>query len=427
MSSDGLAIRARGLGKTYLVRHADRPTTVSEALMSSLRRFRRDKGDPFHALQDVSFDVAAGEIVGIIGGNGAGKSTLLKILSRITEPTTGVAELYGRVGSLLEVGSGFHLELTGRENIYLNGTILGMRRREVSALLDEIVDFAGVEHFLDTPVKRYSSGMYLRLAFAVAAHLNADILLVDEVLAVGDEEFQKKCLGKMNQASKEQGRTLLFVSHNMAAVQAICGRAICISHGQVAYDGPTQGAISAYLDSVPSLAAGTTQGQWDLTQRLSSEGDHLVLRRLRFASGDRDSTDTMALGADLDVVIEVEGLHEVPKAHVWVVITSDVGQSLASFNSGMRPLDAAEARTEREEVRLRIDSLPLTPGRYWVDVGVTNKRDNVSVDVVQRAASFTVLPTDVFGTGYQFSPADGVAYLDATWSVTPQPAASPVR
>ena len=397
---------------------------MSEALATSWRRLRRPKREPFHALQDVSFDVGLGEIVGVIGANGAGKSTLLKILSRITEPTTGFAELYGRVGSLLEVGSGFHLELTGRENIYLNGTILGMRRREVTRQLDEIVQFAGVEHFLDTPVKRYSNGMYLRLAFAVAAHLKADILLVDEVLAVGDEEFQKKCLGKMNQASKEQGRTLLFVSHNMAAVQAICGRSICISHGRVVYDGPTEGAIGSYLDSVPTMAGSSMQGRWDLTQRLSSEGEHLVLRGLRFASEDRDPIDTVALGAGLDVVIEVEALHEVPKPHVWVVITSDVGQPLASFNSGMRPLDVPGRRTRREEVVLRINALPLTPGRYWVDVGVTDKRDNASVDFVQRAASFTVLPTDIFGTGYQFSPTDGVAYLDATWSVAPQAASA---
>ena len=205
--------------------------------------------DFIYALKDVSFDVKQGEVLGIIGANGAGKSTLLKILSRVTSPTSGCIKIKGRIGSLLEVGTGFHPELTGRENIYLNGAILGMRKHEIDRKLDEIIDFSGVEKFIDTPVKRYSSGMYVRLAFAVAAHLDPEILVVDEVLAVGDADFQKKCLGKMDDVSKKEGRTVLFVSHNMAAVRQLCTRGILLRNGELVFDGETEKAINTYMES----------------------------------------------------------------------------------------------------------------------------------------------------------------------------------
>ena len=203
----------------------------------------------FWALKDVSFDVEQGEVVGIIGRNGAGKSTLLKILSRITSPTEGTVELHGRVGSLLEVGTGFHPELTGRENIYLSGSILGMKRKEIDANLDEIVKFSEIEKFLDTPVKRYSSGMYVRLAFAVAAHMDTEILLVDEVLAVGDAQFQKKCMGKMSQVSKGEGKTVLFVSHNMSMISSLCQKGILLEQGNIRFGGPVEDTINMYLNS----------------------------------------------------------------------------------------------------------------------------------------------------------------------------------
>lgn len=249
------AIRVTNLGKRYDIGRAMDPyRTVREALTEgiggALRALRghRAADDAFWALRDVSFEVAQGEAIGIIGGNGAGKSTLLKLLSRITAPTTGRGEIRGRVGSLLEVGTGFHPDLTGRENVFLNGAILGMRRSEIAHKFDEIVAFAEVNRFIDTPVKRYSSGMYLRLAFAVAAHLEPEVLLVDEVLAVGDAAFQKKCLGKMGDVASE-GRTVLFVSHNMAAVQTLCGRALWLRSGQVADDGPAKRVVSRYLQS----------------------------------------------------------------------------------------------------------------------------------------------------------------------------------
>lgn len=242
------AIEVRNLSKAFTIRHqSERHTTLHEALLHWMRNpFRLAAKETFWALKDVSFDLKRGEVVGIIGRNGAGKSTLLKVLSQITEPTLGEIDLYGRVGSLLEVGTGFHPELTGRENIFLNGAILGMNRREISSQFDEIVDFAGVERFLDTPVKRYSSGMYVRLAFAVAAHLNPEILIVDEVLAVGDAEFQKKCLGKMQNVA-QSGRTVIFVSHNLQAVSLLCTKGILLSQGKLDFCGKTEEAIDRYV------------------------------------------------------------------------------------------------------------------------------------------------------------------------------------
>ena len=232
---------------------------VAGALREPLKRLRRNgrnRTETVWALKDVSFEVFPGEVIGIIGRNGAGKSTLLKILSRITEPTTGRSEIYGRVGSLLEVGTGFHAELTGRENIFLNGAVLGMKRREIAQKFDEIVDFAEIDRFLDTPVKHYSSGMYMRLAFAVAAHLEPEILLVDEVLAVGDAEFQAKCLGKMGAVASE-GRTVLFVSHNMNAVQSLCKSVIWLQAGKIQEKGPKDRVIKNYLSQVSTLSTET--------------------------------------------------------------------------------------------------------------------------------------------------------------------------
>jgi len=246
-----VVISARKVAKSYVIAHeAPKHTTLGEALVYKFRHgFRRMEKETFWALNDVSFEISRGDVVGIIGRNGAGKSTLLKILSQITVLTRGEVDLHGRVGSLLEVGTGFHPELTGRENIFLNGTILGMGRREIEKRFDEIVAFAEVEQFLDTAVKRYSSGMYVRLAFAVAAHLRSDILIVDEVLAVGDLAFQKKCLGKMGDVAKEKGTTVLFVSHNMAAVRALCSRAILLKNGRCEADGATETVIAGYLSS----------------------------------------------------------------------------------------------------------------------------------------------------------------------------------
>src|SRR6266568_5678739 len=261
-----LAIRAEHIGKRYRIGQrfgiGNRYQTLRDVIVHAAGRpFRRGSGDGrgrsnedrhIWALHDVSFEVKEGEVVGIIGRNGAGKSTLLKVLSRITEPTRGFAEIYGRVGALLEVGTGFHLELIGRENVFLNGAILGMRRREIERKYDEIVEFSEVAKFMDTPVKYYSSGMYVRLAFAVAAHLEPEVLLIDEVLAVGDVGFQRKCLGKMSDVAKE-GRTILFVSHNMAAIQALCPEALLLEQGAIVARGASNQVVAEYLQRTDRL------------------------------------------------------------------------------------------------------------------------------------------------------------------------------
>jgi len=262
MSPDHPAIRVRNLGKKYRIGGpTEKYSTLRDTIVNSLKSpFRRnpvtDTSD-FWALKDVSFDVEQGEVVGIIGRNGAGKSTLLKILSRITTPTVGTIELYGRVGSLLEVGTGFHPELTGRENVFLSGSILGMKHREIDTKLDDIVKFSEIEKFLDTPVKRYSSGMYVRLAFAVAAHMDTEILLVDEVLAVGDAAFQKKCLGKMGDVAAKEGRTVLFVSHNMGAIRNLCTKSLVITDGKILFYGDTANAIQNYFSQFSDKSSRT--------------------------------------------------------------------------------------------------------------------------------------------------------------------------
>lgn len=252
-SQSNTAIRVRSLGKSYSINHQETDNNSGARRRSrrswlNLQQAERFSEETFWALRDIDFDVPRGKVFGVIGHNGAGKSTLLKILSRITDPTTGTAEIHGRVGSLLEVGTGFHPELSGRENIYLNGTLLGMRRREIKTVFDEIVDFAEVERFIDTPVKRYSSGMYVRLAFAVAAHLRPEILIIDEVLAVGDIGFQKKCLGKMQDVTGE-GRTVLFVSHSLSTVNSLCEQCLLLENGQVKQIGPTADVTNAYFDT----------------------------------------------------------------------------------------------------------------------------------------------------------------------------------
>ncbi|MBA2603304.1 MAG: ATP-binding cassette domain-containing protein [Acidobacteria bacterium] len=334
-----VALRVSGLGKQYRLgapqqRYATLRETLSRsaaaaarAVASPFRRSSKDDGERhFWALCGLSFTVGAGEIVGVIGGNGAGKSTLLKILSRITWPTTGRAEVRGRVGSLLEVGTGFHQELTGRENILLNGAILGMRRVEIARKFDAIVAFAEVERFIDTPVKHYSSGMYLRLAFAVAAHLEPDILLVDEVLAVGDAAFQKKCLGKMEDVARA-GRTVLFVSHNMTAVQSLCGRAIWLSGGRLSDDGAPGRVVASYLQSA---AVNLTEQVWDTGGEGGSGHDKVRLRRARVRpSGDGSFPITTRTPFQL----EFEYLNLQPGAHLNLSVHLYNEQGIMVFNA----------------------------------------------------------------------------------------------
>jgi lipopolysaccharide transport system ATP-binding protein len=308
--------------------------SIAEAARAPWKLIRgnhRSKLRPIWALKNVSFEVEAGEVVGVIGRNGAGKSTILKVLSRITEPTTGRIELYGRVASLLEVGTGFHPELTGRENIYLNGAILGMKRAEIASRFDEIVAFSELEEFLDTPVKRYSSGMYMRLAFAVAAHLQPEILLVDEVLAVGDARFQRKCLDKMRDVS-EHGRTVLFVSHNVAAVSRLCKRTILIDEGEIAANGPSHEVISAYLNSGEGTSAAR---EWpDRDKAPGSDVVRLIAVRIRSESGETpDAADIrkpVRVEMEYDVLkpghVLLPNYHFFNEEGIYVFVTGDQDQ-----------------------------------------------------------------------------------------------------
>jgi lipopolysaccharide transport system ATP-binding protein len=329
-------VRVADLSKQYVLgshesAYATLRESVVEAVRTPFQRLRGDNGSRkrkiIWALRNVNFEVAPGEVLGVIGGNGAGKSTLLKILSRITQPTTGRAELFGRVASLLEVGTGFHPELTGRENIYLNGAVLGMKRAELDRKFDQIVEFSELEKFLETPVKRYSSGMYMRLAFAVASHLEPEILVVDEVLAVGDAQFQKRCLGKMRNVATE-GRTVLFVSHNMNAVQSLCRRAIWLDHGEVIKEGPVSAVVNEYL---ASGSARQSEEVWNEIE--TAPGNDVVrLHRIRVRPENEDSADALTIKTPF--VMEVEYWNLLPGTRLHVALHLYTEQDIIAFTTG---------------------------------------------------------------------------------------------
>ena len=367
------AIRVENLGKQYRIgatqaRYRTIRETVTDAARAPFVRAGKllrgeatgaaNLDETIWALKDVSFEVKHGEVVGIIGRNGAGKSTLLKILSRITEPTTGYVDLYGRVGSLLEVGTGFHPELTGRENIFLNGAILGMSRNDINRKFDEIVDFAEVERFIDTPVKHYSSGMYLRLAFAVAAHLEPEILLVDEVLAVGDAAFQKKCLGKMGDVAQE-GRTVLFVSHNMGAVRNLCGRSVLVSEGRILFSGSTDQAVSQYLHTLTS----GQRASIDLPE--GESGGPGRARRLYFTDKDGRPSSQFRLGQKWYIVMEFEMFRVAPQVVAAVGIVNFESVGIATYWSTPTDLMPGKYR-----IRIEVD-LPLSACDLQFAVGLS--------------------------------------------------------
>jgi lipopolysaccharide transport system ATP-binding protein len=358
MSSDSSVLRAERIGKQYRVGEREPyralRDVITNAFKAPARRLLtgpRPPVDTIWALDDISFDVGRGEVLGLIGANGAGKSTLLKVLSRITEPTIGQVTIRGRVGSLLEVGTGFHPELTGRENIFLNGTILGMRRSEIIARFDEIVEFSGVERFLGTPVKRYSSGMQVRLAFAVAAHLQPEILLVDEVLAVGDAEFQQKSLGKMQDVTRA-GRTVIFVSHNLAAVRSLCPRALVLEGGRLVFDGETSAAIERYLGRADRSAEAVVEGD-RLARHLIKErvyGDAPLFRCDRISVLDETGAPSTTFSSEEEITVAVDYtvLRAVPSFRVLMTFTDADGTVILRTETA----DDAEAATR------------LDPGRY---------------------------------------------------------------
>ena len=423
-------ISVEGLSKSYLVGHQaqrdEQYETLRDTVMRGFRRAGRtamdmargrqiiagDEVEEFWALKDLSFEVRRGEVVGVIGRNGAGKSTLLKILSRITEPTKGRVTIRGRVASLLEVGTGFHPELTGRENIYLNGAILGMSRREIKAKFDEIVDFAEVEKFLDTPVKRYSSGMYVRLAFAVAAHLEPEILVVDEVLSVGDAEFQRKCLGKIKDVSSGQGRTVLFVSHNMPSVQQLCTSGLMLSHGAVLYRGSIEGTISQYMNSLDQTS------RQELRSRKDREGNgRLKVVDVSFHDQDGNHIEAAICGQPLRVrvhyVSEFDG----------AVRPVDVAFNLRS-NAGILLTCFASIQTEAT-------SLPVHKSGYfeclWPKVNLRSGGymstlfvgvEGQTCDWQQNAFQLSVEEGNYFGTGRLIARDSGDFVMDQVWTGT---------
>ncbi len=362
-----IAIRVENLSKLYHIGRArQRHDTLRDALSAALHpasRAARREDETLWALRDVSFEVQRGEVVGIIGRNGAGKSTLLKILSRITEPTSGRAEIHGRVGSLLEVGTGFHPELTGRENIYLNGAILGMHRTEIDRKFDEIVAFAEIEKFLDTPVKHYSSGMYVRLAFAVAAHLDPEILLVDEVLAVGDAAFQQKCLGKMGEVAGE-GRTVLFVSHNTGAILSLCHRGILFQNGRIECDGEVHLAVNHYFEGIRAInGAGINH------RRGQKAAGATYLTGIEVYAGNQKSHSLVSAGGPATFVFYVSRWE--PQMKVQFNICDYSGSVLATFSTAFYSDDDIEADFPDAGFVCEIDELALTPGHYWINVAIS--------------------------------------------------------
>jgi lipopolysaccharide transport system ATP-binding protein len=355
------------------------------------------------ALRDVDLEVNHGEVLGVIGRNGAGKSTLLKILSRVTAPSSGQVKLKGRLASLLEVGTGFHPELTGKENIYLNGAILGMSRRDVSRRFDEIVQFAEVEEFVDTPVKRYSSGMYVRLAFAVAAHIDPDILLVDEVLAVGDAAFQRKCIGRMGSVASE-GRTVMVVSHNMATIEALCTRCVLIEQGSIAAVGRPAAVIRQYLESADAAVEGETS-LVEHEHRLPGMSPYLTRIRLLNAAGQVGSTYVQ--GAPIVVEVSYEAsVCELPLAGAGIIVTGASGARVGGFNTYMGQVPPY-AIPQAGIVRFTIRQPCFAPGAFWVTVSL-GTHPGVLVDKVEHALGFSVVPRDIYETGYLLTPEDGV-------------------
>ncbi|MBF6559876.1 MAG: ABC transporter ATP-binding protein [Candidatus Binataceae bacterium] len=418
-------IKVEKLGKRYAIGRREPYRTMRDSLtgavtgpLRSLRaRLSRNGGgapaasnNHLWALEDVSFEVAPGEVLGVIGRNGAGKSTLLKVLSRITEPTTGRVELYGRVASLLEIGTGFHQELTGRENVYLSGAIMGMRRAEIARKFDEIIAFAEIEDFVDTPVKRYSSGMYVRLAFAVAAHLEPEILLVDEVLAVGDLAFQKKCLGKMGEVARF-GRTVLFVSHNMAAIEALCTRCLRLSGGRLAAAGDPLAVMSGYVAEGLRPGAGTAALDVHPGRR---PGDTPTMTRVELRGADGAAAGAIRIGDPLEIRVAYRAQRPLRPVLGSVIRT---GHGAAVFCVSDRFCGQLAECAPRAEAMVvcRVERLMLIPGTYAINLWLGDATGDF--DVIFDAIAFEVLPADLTGTGRLPPPNLGAVFCEANWSI----------
>jgi lipopolysaccharide transport system ATP-binding protein len=406
-------IEVKNLSKQYQIGVDRTYKTLSESVMTGLRhpirtlRNLRAPKETFWALKDVNFEVERGEVLGIIGRNGAGKSTLLKILSRITHPTEGEIVMRGRVGSLLEVGTGFHPELTGRENIFFNGAILGMKRREIEEKFDEIVKFSGVEKFLDTPVKRYSSGMNVRLAFSVAAHLDPEILLVDEVLAVGDAGFQKKCLGKMGEVASE-GRTVLFVSHNMAAITSLCSRAILIENGRIKQDGESTSIVSTYLSN--NISQSRSHCLINHPNRTRGYKEHLTFFSINMDNG------VACYGEPLVFKVGYDFPHIIYTPQFVIIFYNISGIKAFTLISEYQTNDIPNSLRGKGEITCQIPRLPLMPGTYYVDLMLW--QPGQKLDEIKNVTHFQVdwIKRDI--GQFKWDSSMGVIYVEADWHLS---------
>jgi lipopolysaccharide transport system ATP-binding protein len=409
-----IVIHVRNLGKRYRLGQMAPYQTLRDTIAHAVRPSSRPSGSPrskrsaghdehIWALRNVSFDVRQGEAIGVIGRNGSGKTTLLKILSRITEPTEGEAEIRGRVGSLLEVGTGFHPELTGRENVYLSGAILGMKRTEMDRKFEEIVAFSELERFLDTPVKHYSSGMYVRLAFAVAAHLEPEILLVDEVLAVGDMAFQRKCLGKMEDVA-EEGRTVMFVSHNMPSIQSLTRTAICLEGGKIVASGSTEETVQEYLALMDSV---TPSGSADLSQRKEAQ----FLRSIEVVQNGRP-VSVINMGTPVTFKLTLLASRPIRQPSIYVAIDSEQGVRIVGFSTRY-DIPSLPPLVGEWTAYCDVGVLPLNQGKFYVKAGIVDGPEDL--DEIERACRFEVVGDDIFGTGHVPLARQGMFYWRGKW------------
>jgi lipopolysaccharide transport system ATP-binding protein len=421
-----VVIRVSGLSKAYRIglrqeREETLAASIKQMILRPLINFRNiknlsrfEKGDHpsvVWALRDINFEIKAGDVTGIIGKNGSGKSTLLKLLSRITDPTEGRIEMAGSIASLLEVGTGFNPELTGRENVFLNGTLLGMTRLDILKQFDEIIEFSGVEKFIDTPVKRYSSGMKVRLAFAVAAHLQPDILIVDEVLAVGDAAFQKKCIGKMQQVADQQGRTVLFVSHDMVAVQRLCQRTLLLQEGNLVADGVPNEMIKKYLSQ---QLAGTDKDK-DLSMRKRVRGDG---RFTVIAAGlvDEKLNDLQYVCSGMNMAVSVAfQMHEKGPHPVVILLFKNYMHDIVFSCISRTSYEGVLPLVEKGHIYCNIPRLPLSKGTYSIDI--ICKYDTVVTDHIEAAVEFEVEKGDFYQTGKVEDNPDGSMYVYHQWMV----------
>lgn len=420
-----VVIRTEGLSKKYCLGATHNVEMLQERLVRWIRSPRasvqRHRKESFWALRDVSLDINDGDVVGLVGRNGAGKSTLLKLISRITFPTRGCLTVHGRVGSLLEVGTGFHPEMTGRENVYLNGSILGMSNREITSKLEAIVDFAGVAAFLDTPIKRYSSGMALRLGFGVAAHLEPEILLVDEVLAVGDAEFQNKCLKKLSEL-QTGGRTVLFVSHNLAAVENLCKRVIWIDAGRTRDDGAPSEVIAAYLAESSRRSGGRVELD-DLAGRGGS-GDIRFTRLELLVDGEPRAF--VRTGEEVTFRLHFRAQKRVRFPHFGLKIYSSFGALISEVSTWASGVDIPEVPAGESWIDLTFHSLDLMPNQFYISLWCASVGD-IWYDVLDRCSCLDVVESDFFGSGRGINQRHGVLALACQWQSPHVSAGSTIR